>query len=119
MHQTLKRHTISFKNAFAGLFYAFRSQPTFKVHLFIAFVALFFALFFALSFFEMLIILLLIILVFIVEMINTAIESATDLLTSEYSEKAKIAKDVSAGMVLLTSFAAVIIGLLIFGSHII
>ena len=48
------------------------------------------------------------------EMINTAIEATVDLVTSEFNEKAKIAKDVAAGAVLVTAIFSVIIGFLIF-----
>lgn len=48
------------------------------------------------------------------EMINTSLESMTDLITKEWHQEAKIAKDVSAGMMLVVSFGAVIVALLIF-----
>lgn len=43
----------------------------------------------------------------------------TDLIKKEYSEEAKIAKDVSAGMMLLTATGAVLVALLILGPKII
>ncbi|UTW69942.1 diacylglycerol kinase family protein [Anaerobacillus sp. HL2] len=48
------------------------------------------------------------------EAMNTAIERVVDLITEEYHPLAKIAKDVSAGAVLIFSFFAVLIGVLIF-----
>ena len=48
------------------------------------------------------------------EMINSAIEKMVDLITKEHRQEAKIAKDVAAGMVLVTAIAAAIIGTLIF-----
>ena len=39
-------------------------------------------------------------------MINTSIESMTDLITSDWKKEAKIAKDVSAGMMLLTAIVS-------------
>ncbi len=45
------------------------------------------------------------------EMINTAIESVTDLVTTEWHMEAKIAKDVSAGMMLLIAFGAICVAL--------
>jgi diacylglycerol kinase len=50
----------------------------------------------------------------VAEMINTSIEAMTDLITTEYRQRAKIAKDVSAGMVLTTAIASLIVALLIF-----
>ncbi|MGA3291834.1 MAG: diacylglycerol kinase family protein [Candidatus Microgenomates bacterium] len=52
--------------------------------------------------------------VLILELINTAIEAIVDMVSPEIQEKAKIAKDVSAGAVLVASIAAVFIGGLIF-----
>lgn len=48
------------------------------------------------------------------EMINTAIEATVDLATSEFNEKAKIAKDVAAGAVLVSAIFSAIIGFFIF-----
>ncbi|MBI4066818.1 diacylglycerol kinase family protein, partial [Candidatus Gottesmanbacteria bacterium] len=48
------------------------------------------------------------------EMINTSIEAMTDLITSEWRQQAKIAKDVSAGMMLLTAIGAILVALFIF-----
>ena len=48
------------------------------------------------------------------EMVNTAIENVVDLVTLEKNPKAKIAKDVAAGAVLVSAISAAIIGLIIF-----
>ncbi|MBT5019806.1 MAG: diacylglycerol kinase family protein [Planctomicrobium sp.] len=52
------------------------------------------------------------------ETMNTAIESLVDLLEPEQHESARKAKDFAAGSVLLISIAACVIGLLIFGNHV-
>ena len=49
------------------------------------------------------------------ETINTTVESIVDLLSPEWHERAKVAKDVSAAGVLILSLTAVIVGLLILG----
>ncbi|MBI5465148.1 diacylglycerol kinase family protein [Candidatus Gottesmanbacteria bacterium] len=118
MVEALKKHHISFKNAFAGLYYAITSQPNFKVHCFLALVALMAGFFLRASFVEMTILILTIIIGLAVEMANTAIESVTDLVTEEWRESAKIAKDVSAGMMLLTAAGAVLVAFLILGPKI-
>ena len=48
------------------------------------------------------------------ELVNTAIETTVDLITQEKNPKAKIAKDVSAGAVLIDAITSAIIGLIIF-----
>lgn len=54
-------------------------------------------------------------LVLFAEMINTVVEAVVDLITEEQHSLAKVAKDVSAGAVLVTAIAAVLVGLLILG----
>lgn len=111
----MRQHIVSFKLAFSGVWYAVRSQPNFAVHIYATIFALSLGLMLNISELEWLVIILTIVLVFTTEMINTAIESMTDLITKEYHVKAKIAKDVSAGMVLLSAIGSVIIGIIIFG----
>lgn len=53
-------------------------------------------------------------LVLFAELVNTAIESYVDLATSEIKEEARVAKDVAAGAVLITSMHAVVAGLIIY-----
>ena len=48
------------------------------------------------------------------EIMNTAIETTVDLITMEKNSKAKLAKDASAGAVLVMAIISVIIGLMIF-----
>lgn len=102
-------HTISFKNAFAGLFWAFKTQPNFLIHFTLSALAIIAGVLLQISYLEMTIIVITIILGLSAEMINTSIEAMTDLIKKEYSEEAKIAKDVSAGMMLLTAFGAVFV----------
>lgn len=107
-------HNISFKYAWEGTKYAFSTQPNFKVHAVIGALTIISGVVFRVSQTEWLFLILAITLVITAEMANTAIESMTDLIEEKHHKHAKIAKDVSAGMVLLTAIAAVIIGLAIF-----
>lgn len=115
MVEGLKKHHISFRNALAGLGFVLSSQPNFKIHLTLATIAVLLGFWLNLSFLEMTVLLLVIFLALSMEMVNTAMESITDLVTSEWRESAKIAKDVSAGMMLLTAMGATLIGLLLLG----
>jgi diacylglycerol kinase (ATP) len=56
---------------------------------------------------------LVILVVLVTEMFNTAMEFAVDLVTDEYHPLAKLAKDVSAGAVLVSSVGAVLVGYLV------
>lgn len=52
--------------------------------------------------------------IFVLEVINSAIERTVDLITEEFHPLAKRAKDMAAAAVLIYSFFAVIIGLILF-----
>ncbi len=118
MKNVLKRHHISLKHASDGLLWAFTTQPNFRIHFILSIIAIVLGLYFHISRGEMVIIFFVILLGLVAEMINTALESMTDLITQEWREKAKIAKDVSAGMMLLTAIGAVIIAAIIFYPYI-
>ena len=115
MQKLTRFHHISFKHAFNGVLYAFKTQPNFKVHTFIYLLTLFCAVYFKISFLEVLIILVISALVFSLEMINTAIETLSDeVCKGEWKDLIKVSKDCSSGAVLVASFFAVVIGFIIF-----
>lgn len=117
MRNILRQHHISFINAFAGLKWAITTQPNFRIHITLAIVALIGGTYLGVSNVEMTILVFTIVLGLAGEMINTAIESITDLVTSEWKKEAKIAKDVSAGMMLLIAIGAVIVASFIFSQY--
>lgn len=118
MEKLIRRHTISFKNAFSGLVWAVKTQPNFRVHIGLSLAALVLGSVLAISYMEMVIVIFTIILGLTCEMINTSIEAMTDLITTEHREQAKIAKDVAAGMMLVTALGAVAVAIFIFVPHI-
>jgi diacylglycerol kinase (ATP) len=118
MLKTLRKHHISFQHAWAGVRYAIRTQPNFRVHLVLSFLAICLGLYVHITPIEMTIIVFTIVLGLTGEMMNTAIESVTDLVTTEWKQSAKIAKDVSAGMMLLIAMGAVVVAIFIFSPYI-
>jgi len=118
MKAFLQRHTISFKHAGEGLFWALRTQPNFRIHFSLSTIAVLFGLWIGITRTEMLIIIFTILLGLMGEMINTSIEAMTDLISTEWHKEAKIAKDVGAGMMLLAAIGAVIIALYIFTPYV-
>ncbi len=104
----------SFKYAFEGIHYVFRNDQNLLAHFVVGAMVISLSIALRVTPFEMGILGLTIMMVIVAEMVNSAIEKMVDLITKEHREEAKIAKDVSAGMVLLTAIAAVIIGFLIF-----
>lgn len=113
----IRRHTISFKHAFAGLVYSFTHHPNLRFHLISAILVISAGIYFNLQSIEWAVLFFTITLVLVAEMINTSIESMVDLITTKHQQNAKIAKDVSAGMVLLTATLAVVTGIIIFIPH--
>ena len=113
-----KRFFKSFKYAFEGIHYAFKNDQNLLAHLAVAFLVINMSVALKVSPYEMGILGLTIMMVIVAEMVNSAIEKMVDLITKEHRQEAKIAKDVSAGMVLLTAMAASIIGTLIVLPHI-
>ena len=118
MKEVLRKHTISFTHAFAGIAWALRTQPNFRVHLALSVIALGLSWYFRITRTEWAIIVFTILLGLTAELINTALESMTDLITKEWREEAKIAKDVSAGMMLTTAIGAVVVAIVVFGQYI-
>lgn len=104
----------SFGFAMEGIKYAIEEDQNIKIHLIAAIIVIILSILFNVTAFEMGILGVMILLVLAAEMINTAIENMVDLITKEYHIEAKRAKDVSAGMVLVISIGAGIVGLLIF-----
>jgi len=107
----------SFVYAAHGLVYAIRTQRNARVHAVIGAGAIVLGLVLRISPVEFAMIFVAITLVFIAEMFNTVAEACVDLVTREYHPLAKIAKDVAAGAVLLNAILSVVIGILVFGSH--
>lgn len=104
----------SVKNCLDGISYVTKNEKNFKREIALGIIALILSYILKIDKIEFIIILTMICLVLTTEIINTAIERAVDLVTKEYHELARIAKDVSAGSVLVTSIFSLIIGIIIF-----
>lgn len=104
----------SFNNAISGILYAVRTQLNIKIHLVVAFLVMSASLFYDITKIELIILSSTIILVVFAELVNTAIEVAIDATTNYYHPLAKIAKNISAGAVLVTALNSIFIGYLIF-----
>lgn len=104
----------AWKNAFNGIIYATTTQGNIKRQLIIAVAVVIISLFFNLNRAEFLCFLFTIILILFAEMVNTAIETVVDLYVDVYHPKAKIAKDVAAGGVVITTINALIVAYFLF-----
>ncbi|HDM43504.1 MAG TPA: phosphatase PAP2 family protein [Firmicutes bacterium] len=104
----------SFNNAIEGLVYAIRTQRNMKIHIVATLIVLVASAMFSISKSELIILLFIIGVVFITEMFNTAIELSLNLVVDTLHPIARIVKDVSAGAVLVSAIASIVIGYLIF-----
>lgn len=104
----------SVKNAFNGIMYILKNERNFRIQIIAALLVIIASFVLRLELIEIAIIVLVIFLVLLLEFINSAIEIVIDMYTEEYNEKAKVAKDISAGAVTLTALMSVIIGIIIF-----
>ncbi|QQG47862.1 MAG: diacylglycerol kinase family protein [Candidatus Woesebacteria bacterium] len=103
--------TGSFRFAIEGVKIAIKKEPNFRIHLSILLSVLFISLFLNLTSFEWFSLLITGAFVLTMELFNTAIEAIVDIVSPEFHEKAKIAKDVSAAAVLISAIFAIAIGI--------
>lgn len=114
MRHIIRHHTISFKNAYAGLVWALSSQPNYIIHVILSSLAVVGGVYFHIMYSEWLTIAILITIGLTIETINTTIEMTTDAISKEHRLDIKIAKDLSAGAMLIFSIGACIISGIIF-----
>jgi diacylglycerol kinase (ATP) len=99
--------------AIEGIIYAARTQRHMRYHFYAALSALVLGLVLNITRNEFILLCMAIVLVLVTEMLNTAIEVTVDMISEEFHPKAKIAKDIAAGVVLIASIGALTLGYLI------
>ena len=104
----------SFKYAFQGMFSALKTERNLKIHITIMILVIIAGIVLKISKIEWIICIILFGLVIGGEMLNSAIETVVDIAMPEINPKAKFAKDVAAGAVLIFAISSAIIGLIIF-----
>lgn len=114
-----KKFFESFNAAIEGFFYVIKTQRNMRIHFLFAILILLVGIFLNFTPGEMMILALAITLVLAAEMINTVVELVVDIIVRmEYHPIARVIKDISAGVVLLTALNAVIVGYLLFAGKI-
>ena len=109
-----KHFTDSFMHALDGVAAGFKSERNMIIHFAAMALVTVFGFLLGLSQSEWLTCVILFGLVIGMELMNTAIETAVDLSMPHHHPRAKVAKDTSAGAVLLVCIAAVVAGAIIF-----
>ena len=113
--KTFNSLRVSFKHAFDGMSYIFTTQRNARIHTLTTLIIVVLGIFLKLNLTHWAILVLTFSTVWTAEFINTAIEAVIDLVSPEYNALAKIAKDVGAAAVLISSIFSIIIGLMILG----
>jgi len=111
----LRRILRSFGFAAQGIAHVFLTQPNFWVHALAAVLVVAFASWLGTTPAETGVLILAIGVVLAAEMFNTACEAMVDLMSPEYHELARVAKDAAAGAVLICACAAALVGLVVLG----
>lgn len=109
----------SFTHASRGIWIFLKTTHNAWVHLTILTAAVALGFYFQISHTDWSLLVLAAGLVLMAEAFNTAIEIDMDLTSPQYHPYAKDTKDVAAGAVLIASITAAIIGVMIFGHHIV
>jgi len=104
--------------AFEGIIHVVRTERNMRIHIAVTVGVLLCALILGVSKEELLALIFACTLVLVAEMINTAVEAAIDVATSSFDPRAKIAKDVAAGAVMVTSVCALAVGYVVFADRI-
>ncbi|MFO7948076.1 MAG: diacylglycerol kinase [Armatimonadota bacterium] len=105
---------VSFRHAWEGLAFCFDTQRHMRIHFTIIVLVMLAAWSVGITGTEFMQLLTAMAVVLIAEMLNTVVEVVVELLVDGYDQRAKIAKDVAAGAVLLAAVYAVSIAAIVF-----
>lgn len=110
-----RRFVRSFSYALQGIVHTVKTQRNMQIHVAAATIVLAAAWWLQIPRSDVLLVFFSIGLVMALELVNTAVEAAVDLASPDWHAKAKIAKDASAGAVLVAALVSVAVGILVFG----
>lgn len=99
--------------AIEGILHGAKTQRHLRYHFVSAATVLLFSYIVGVDKSEFIIISFAVIIVLAAEMLNSAIEAVVDLISPEYAEKARVAKDIAAGAVFITAFGAAVLGYIV------
>lgn len=110
----LIRFKNSIKNSLNGLFYAYLNEQSLTLHTILTIVVLVSGFYFNISKMQWAILVTVMTIIIVTELLNTAIEATVDLVTNEYHELAKIAKDCASAAAFVASILAISLYLYVF-----
>ncbi|SHJ45475.1 diacylglycerol kinase (ATP) [Hathewaya proteolytica DSM 3090] len=109
-----KKLTESLNYAIMGIVQCIKRERNMQIHIIIAVLVIIFSLMTNVSKLEFILVIFAISMVFITEMINTAMEKTLDAIINYTHPLVKVAKDISAGAVLIAAINAMIVGYIVF-----
>jgi len=109
----------SLNDAAEGFIYVVKHERNMRIHFMLAFLVLLFASFIGISRVEWILLCIAVTFVLVTEMINTVVEEITDLVRDSFHPAARIIKDISAGMVLVSALNALVAGFFIFSQYLV
>jgi len=104
--------------ALEGVVHTLKSERNMRLHFLVAFLVLIAGIYFNFSAVEFMLLCFTVTFVLVAEMFNTAIEYTIDRINDEYHPLAKIAKDIAAGAVFVSSVNAAVIGYILLSKRI-
>ena len=110
----IKRLFKSFKYALKGLKKIFKEEQNFRVQSFIGVIVILLGIYFNINSIEWSILVIIIILVLLMEIANSGVERIADVLQPRINSYVKEIKDIMAAAVMVSSFGAIIVGIIIF-----
>ena len=102
------------KYSYQGLAYCFQNESSFLIEAISACLIIIMGIVFDITFLEWVIAFGSLCLITIIELLNTAIEATVDMVTQEYNEYAKIAKDCGSAATGIMTLLALLVNLIIF-----
>lgn len=103
------------KYALSGIYFMLKMEDSFKIELCVIIPAFILSFFLPISMLEHIALVAVLFIILIVECINSAIESCVDLITNEFHQKAKIAKDCGSSAVFFSICLAIFTWVIILG----
>ncbi|MFZ2154394.1 MAG: diacylglycerol kinase family protein [Candidatus Moraniibacteriota bacterium] len=100
--------------AIRGLRYVLRNERNFRIELLVAIFVVFASVLFRIKMWEFIVVIFLITWVLVSELANTVVERVVDILEPRIHPFARLIKDIMAGIVLVSSIMASLVGFLIF-----
>ena len=102
------------KHALDGIVYAVGHEKNFRIEILVAIFVIVLIFVLKLKNWEIIVLLLMIMWVLVLELVNTVFERVVDILKPRIHPYARLIKDLTAAVVLISSIVAVIIGIIIF-----